>query len=231
MKFRIDPQVAEMFPHVKIGGLLVKGIDNSGSGFVDLLRNTEKEVNGKYDVEKLASLPKIIDWREAYRKFGFKPSSYRSSIEALMRRVLRGNELPSISPVVDIYNSVSLEFMLPAGGDDVDKVDGDIVLTLANGTEDFIILGAEEPEKAKAGEVIYRDDKEVLCRAWNYRECNKSKITPDTKNLSLLIEGLEQASREEILQALSKLKSLLSPLVNGSIQEFYLDRDNLEASF
>ncbi|KKL84027.1 hypothetical protein LCGC14_1968860 [marine sediment metagenome] len=147
------------------------------------------------------------------------------------RRILKGKSLPAINPIVDIYNFISIEYILPVGGDDIDQIDGDIMLTIADGTERFIMLGSDKPEEIKKGEVIYRDDREVLCRAWNYRECDKSKITTNTKNVCLVVEGLEHTSEEEVLKGLSRLKELLVPLCKGTFQEFLLHKNNLEAFF
>lgn len=233
MKFKIDPAVIAMFPDVKIGVLIARKIDNEvQSGEIPLLlRRAEEEIRKKYELEQLAALPKIADWREAYRKFGFKPSSHRSSVETLLRRVLQGKELPSINALVDLYNLISIQNVLPAGGDDLDQVEGGITLAIADGTERFVMLGADEPEEIKKGEVIYRDDREVLCRSWNYRECEKSKITEKTKNVCLVLEGLEHTSNEEISQALFALKALVGSFCGGICQEFFLDKDQLEAVF
>ena len=230
--FSIDPAIPTQFPHAKMGVLICKGLNNEGRHpeIESLLRATEEEIRQKYTVEELATLPKIADWREAYRKFGFSPSAHRSSIEALLRRVVQGKQLPSINPIVDLYNIVSMRHVLAAGGDDLDKVEGEITLTIADGTELFIMLGTDKPEPIKKGEVIYRDDKEVLCRSWNYRECEKTKITPATKNVCLALEGLEHTKTEELHQAISELKQLLQKYCQGSYKEFFLDKIHLEAS-
>lgn len=230
--FSIDPAITAAYPHAKMGVLICKGLSNEGSypEIESLLRATEEEVRQKYTVEGLATLPKIADWREAYRKFGFSPSAHRSSVEALLRRVLQGKQLPSISPIVDLYNIVSIKYVLAAGGDDLDKVEGGITLTIADGSELFIMLGTDKPEPIKKGEVIYRDDKEVLCRSWNYRECEKTKITPATKNVCLVLEGLEHTNIDELHAAISTLKQLLQKYCQGSYQEFFLDKNLVEAS-
>ncbi|HEY5236066.1 MAG TPA: amino acid--tRNA ligase-related protein, partial [Rhabdochlamydiaceae bacterium] len=229
--FSIDPAITASYPHAKMGVLICKGLSNEGSypEIEALLRATEEEVRQKYTVEGLATLPKIADWREAYRKFGFSPSAHRSSVEALLRRVLQGKQLPSISPIVDLYNIVSMKNVLAAGGDDLDKVEGGITLTVADGSELFVMLGTDKPEPIKKGEVIYRDDKEVLCRSWNYRECEKTKITPATKNVCLVLEGLEHTKTDELHVAISNLKQLLQKYCQGSYQEFFLDTDLVEA--
>jgi DNA/RNA-binding domain of Phe-tRNA-synthetase-like protein len=230
MPFRIDPSIISQFPAVKVGVLVCKGLDNHGKfpEIAALLRTTEEEIEQKYTVETLITLPKIADWREAYRKFGFSPSSHRSSVEALLRRVVQGKQLPSINPIVDLYNIISIKHILAAGGDDLDKVEGEIALTIADGTERFVMLGTDKPEPIKKGEVIYRDDQEVLCRSWNYRECEKTKITENTQNVCLVLEGLEHTSSEEIQSAIAELKQLLEKYCKGSYQEFFLDKNHLE---
>jgi DNA/RNA-binding domain of Phe-tRNA-synthetase-like protein len=233
MKFSIHPSIIELFPEVKIGLLVVKGFDNQKNRekIVSLLRLTQQAIREKYRLEELSTLPKIADWREAYRKFGFKPSSHRSSVEALLRRILQGKELPSINLLVDLYNLISVKHILPVGCDDLDQVDGNITLTIAEGTENFIMLGAEKPEEIKKAEVIYRDDKEVLCRSWNYRECAKTKITENTKNVCLVLEGLSHTSQQELMSALSELKTLLSSCCEADFKEFFLYSGQLEALF
>lgn len=224
MDFQIDPAITQMFPAVKVGVLIGTELNNQTSHpeIASLLRQTEEELRKKYNLEQLSTFPKIADWREAYRKFGFKPSSYQCSVESLLKRVLQGKALPSISSVVDLYNLVSIRHALPAGGDDIDKLEGKMRLTIADGSERFIMLGATAPEEIKKGEIVYRDDKDVLCRGWNYRQCDKSKITKETKNVCIVLEGLEHTTKEEIEKAIAELKKLLSTYCQGSYQELFL---------
>ena len=130
-----------------------RSITNSPSPEIAaLLRSIEAEFKAKHTVDSLATLPKIADWREAYRQFGFSPSAHRSSVEALLRRVVQGKELPSINPLVDLYNYVSLKYLVAAGGDDLDKVEGELFLTFADGTEKFVMLGSDKAEhRSKKG--------------------------------------------------------------------------------
>ena len=76
--------------------------------------------------------PNIAAWREAYRAFGAKPSEYPSSIEALVKRVRRGDDVPYINTLAAICNSVSLRYLVPIGGHAIDVMppDGDIALRL-----------------------------------------------------------------------------------------------------
>lgn len=230
MVIQIDPEIWKKYPHLKIGVLVARGINNQGknSEALGVLRKIEHDVKNKFSQVDLGNVEKLIDWREAYRSFGYKPSSTRSSVEALLRRVVKGNQLPDISSVVNLYNSVSLKHLLPAGADDLDKLEGQLRLTFAEGGESFQPLGGGTPETAILGEVIYRDDREVTCKAWNWRECDKTKITTETTNAALVIEGLEHASLGEVAAALKELKGLLSDFCGGQYQMYLLDSEHSE---
>ena len=225
MNIKIDPLIIAQFPEVKIGVLIGKNVNNTKhfSEITNLLRQTEEKLRTQYTIENIATLPKIVDWREAYRLFGCKPSEYRSSIEALLRRVVQSKPLPIINPLVDLYNVISIKHLLPAGGGNLDAIFGDIVLTFAQGTEKFTMLGQNESIIVKQGEVIYRDEQKVLCRAWNYRESEQTKITENIHNVYLLLEGLGHTSYEEIKSALSELNTLVSQYCGGTFKYFVLD--------
>ncbi|HLP34532.1 MAG TPA: phenylalanine--tRNA ligase beta subunit-related protein [Amoebophilaceae bacterium] len=234
MKLQIHPSIIELFPSVKLGLVVGRDINNppkSPEDVIAAMRQVEKKLMMSCPTtEELTKHPTIDDWCKAYRTFGFKPNQHRSSVEALCRRVIQAKGFPEISTVVDIYNTLSVKHMMPIGGDDIDCVYGDIVLTIADGTEHFVMLG-EKVGKIKKGEVVYKDDKEVLCRSWNYREAEKSKITEATKNLVLVCEGLEHTSKEDLEAALTELKNTLEKHCKGSYKLFFLDQDNVEASF
>jgi DNA/RNA-binding domain of Phe-tRNA-synthetase-like protein len=69
-------------------------------------------------------------WREAYRGFGVNPKRARPSVDALLRRA----DLPEINRVVDAYNTISVRFELPIGGEDLDAYDGPARLVRSSGT-------------------------------------------------------------------------------------------------
>lgn len=52
--------------------------------------------------------------RRLFKAAGTDPGRYRPSSEALLRRLLKGEELPSIHPLVDLNNQLSIELKVPA---------------------------------------------------------------------------------------------------------------------
>jgi DNA/RNA-binding domain of Phe-tRNA-synthetase-like protein len=226
MKLKIDTKIFEKFPELKIGIVTARSIDNIGLSdeIMQLIREKEKEIRANYDTETLSQNPKINSWREAYSSFGAKPKKYKSSVESLYRMVLKGNDLRHINKIVDLYNYISLKRMIPAGGDDVAKVDGDIILKFAVGNEPFTALNSMERENAKEGEVIYADSKEVLCRRWNWRECDKTKMTEETEDVILVVEALPPVTGEELEEIEEDLSRLITEYCGGEIRTAILDQ-------
>jgi DNA/RNA-binding domain of Phe-tRNA-synthetase-like protein len=83
----------------------------------------------QYGQQVISQLPKIAAWREAYRVFGVKAKDYPSSVGALYKRVTKGGSVAGINPIVDICNYISLKHMLPVGGEDTEKMTGDLQLS------------------------------------------------------------------------------------------------------
>jgi DNA/RNA-binding domain of Phe-tRNA-synthetase-like protein len=232
MKFSIDSTIIDKYPSLVLGLLVVRGIDNSkkSSEVLDLLAAEQEEIRKSFAIESYAENSKIQVWRDAYKSFGAKVKKYKCSIDNLFRMTLNDIDLTHISTIVDIYNYISLKHIVPVGGDDMDKVEGDVVLTVANGTESFVQLNTTDVKNPKEGEVVYRDSKEVLCRRWNWRECDKSKMTQDSKNVTLVVEALN-LSPKEVKDILDELSSLVTKYCGGEVREFVLDKGTLEVEF
>jgi lysyl-tRNA synthetase class 2 len=155
--------------------------------------------------------PRLLAWEDAHRKFGSDPERFPPSIRALLSRVTVEPNLPFINSVVALFNTISLKYVVPCGGDDVDRVEGNLVLGRAEGSESFVPLGSEESESPEAGEVIYFDDgsNNVLCRRWNWRNGNKTKIEDTSKRLVINVDGLPPTTPENVREARDDLAELL----------------------
>lgn len=232
MKFRINNQILEKFHGLNISVIIGKGIDNSrplSSEIQEKIRNEEERIRQNYIKETLSQNPKIDVWRKAYSAFGAKPKENKSSVESLYRLILRGINLRHINNLVDIYNFISLKHMLPVGGEDTDKIQGDVLLTFASENEPpILLLGDKEPRPPHLGEVIYKDDISTICRRWNWREADRTKLSDETKNCILVIEGLPPVTKEEIERATEELKELIEKECGGKLVYSILDKDEQE---
>jgi len=194
-------------------------MDNYGvcPAILEKIKKIQREIRHDFDMDTLADCPKIQNWRKAYAAFGAKPKKHRSSVESLYRMTLEGTNFRPINRIVDIYNYVSLCHMVPVGGDDLTKVQGDIHLRFARGDEPFFPLGYSEIQRAREGEVVYADEREVLCRRWNWRESENTKMTERTRDVLLVSEGLPPVTAEEIEGIVLDLQKLIKNHCGGEI--------------
>lgn len=219
MRFRVEPSFRQLFPQARIGVVIARGIDNTRAAdacaalLADAMRGATARIGGV--TGEMATHPAIAPWREAYRAFGVKPAKFRSSIENLLRAAA-ADRLGSINPLVDLYNTVSLAHSLPCGGEDLARLAGDLRLTRAAGDEEFVPLGGSEPQPPQPGEVIYRDDAGVICRAWNWREAERTKLTAATTDAFLCIEAIPPITDTAHRAACDALASLVAAHLGGT---------------
>lgn len=228
MKFYIEEGLAVKYPDVKIGVVIATGVNNKGAsaGIEKLLGDAQELVKQNFSIDKITENPTIEKWRQIYSDFGSKPRDYRCSIEALLRSVLNGRPIRHINKLVDLYNYISLKYTIPVGGEDLDKIDGDLHLMFARGSENFIPLGSAAAEKPYNGEVIYCDNKgDVLCRRWNWRESDKTKLTEETRNAIIVLEGFDSGI---IKKATEELAAFVKNFCVCETSTFIASRDNPE---
>lgn len=231
MKLVITDTIFDDFPELVLGVVIVHNIDNSQdrAEITEMLRQAEAALPGKFGSTPLIEHPHIATWREAYRKFGAKPKDYPSSVENLTRRVLTGAPMGHINNLVALYNTISLRHLLPVGGEDLDKIVGDVILTRAGDGEPVIfLLGEKEARAPRVGEIIYKDEVGAICRRWNWKEADRTKLTQATQNAFLVIETLPPVTRATVETAIRELADFVRQYCGGTISTAFLDKANRE---
>ena len=226
--FGVSNEVFTQFPGYVRGVVLAYGVTNGESSgrLTSLLRAAEASLRTKLNLDTISEHPRIFSWREAYRSFGAKPSKFRPSMEAMARRVLRNDELPSISALVDIGNIVSLRHILPAGGHAIEFVKEDIALRPATGDEEFIALDSEEVETPSPGEIILVEGKTVLTRRWTWRQGKHTLVVPTTTDLEVNVDGLPPVPVEEVEEACREIMELIEEFCGGTTRYEVLSQAN-----
>jgi DNA/RNA-binding domain of Phe-tRNA-synthetase-like protein len=188
--------IAGRFPAFRVAVVVTEGLDIPAERPPELdrlIREREAAIRARFDGMELSTIPGVAAWRTAYKAFGIKRTSYRSSVERLVKNVLAGRPLPAINGFVDSYNAVSLTHVLCLGADDLDRVAGDLAFRVARPGDSFLDMGAEAGEDAndppKEGEIVYADSEKVLCRRWNWRQDARSVITPATRRAVVTVQA------------------------------------------
>jgi DNA/RNA-binding domain of Phe-tRNA-synthetase-like protein len=167
--------------------------------------------------EQVSQVPVVAVWREAYRKFRTKRGA-RCSIENLIKRVSKDNAVGPITPSVDIYNTLSLRYALPMGGEDLSTFVGDMMLEVTDGGDAFRPLGEDEDDPTLPGEVAYVDDVGAVCRCWNWRDGQRTALTDDTADAFLIVECVDPARASEAAEATDEFARMVERYMHGSIQ-------------
>ncbi|EJC71647.1 hypothetical protein Rleg10DRAFT_0021 [Rhizobium leguminosarum bv. trifolii WSM2012] len=159
----------------------------------------------------------LASWAEAYSRFGAKPNRTPCSAQALNKRVEKDGRIPSINPVVDLYNAVSLRFAVPVGGENFDAYVGKPRLCVADGTEAFdtVMNGEATTENPSKGEVIWRDDVGVTCRRWNWRQGTRTRLEILGGRMWFILESLATMPEEALEGAADMLVNGLRQLAPG----------------
>jgi DNA/RNA-binding domain of Phe-tRNA-synthetase-like protein len=226
--YSIANDVFEKFPGYVRGVVLAYGVSNSDSPpeLVGLLRDAEVSVRDRLDKDGLVDHPRISSWREAYRSFGAKPSKFRSSIEAMVRRVLSNNELPTINTLVDIGNVLSLRYLVPTGGHAIDEVEQDIILRPATGEETFVPFGSDQAEHPDPGEIIFTEGNTVLTRRWSWRQANHTLTLLSTTAIEFNIDGLPPIPESEVKEICQETMDMVGRFCGGRMNFEILSQQN-----
>lgn len=222
----ISDEVFTLRPDYRADLIVATGIhaDANTSEVSELVQKAEDYARQLLASTPVAEIAHIASWREAFKAFGAKPSDYRNSAEALMRRAPNG--LPRINPLTDMYNALSVLHQTPLGGENLDAYDGAARLTRAVGDElfDTVAGGEDVLEHPAPGEVVWRDDRGVTCRRWNWRQCRRTQLTDDTTNALFIIDTLDPLSSEQRDEVADDLMTWLARLGAEDIQRRTLHR-------
>jgi DNA/RNA-binding domain of Phe-tRNA-synthetase-like protein len=233
MRFSIQKELFDLLPELTIGVGVATGVDNTHpSGEIDaLLSQTIEEMKKNFVTEKAQEHPRIKPWRDAFSKLGISGSKFPSSIESMARRILKGDPFPKINPLVDLYNSLSLKYLVPMGGHDLDTLDGNLHLRFAEGWEPFTPMGGGETVTVPKGELVYRDDREVLTRNWVWRQCEKDKATEKTINIFIPTDVLGEVGKKRAEEIILELQDLVPRYLGGKIFSSILNREDPVVEF
>jgi DNA/RNA-binding domain of Phe-tRNA-synthetase-like protein len=171
---RHDRLVAERFPGHVTAAVLVRGEGElvPRDGAVEELRARVEAADGLEAARRAGEV-----WRGVYEAMGAKPK-YRSSVQMLLEGYEERGGVPAPVPLVELYCWYSLARGVPMAGYRPERVSGALRLTVPGKGVPFTALGHPQgqTERTKSGEVAYVDDEKAICRYWNCRDCDQTKL-------------------------------------------------------
>jgi DNA/RNA-binding domain of Phe-tRNA-synthetase-like protein len=213
MYLKLDPGLGSKFPGLSARITNIRGIEIAArsSELEVFKKQVFEEAAGKWNVEELKNNQVFRAYRDFFWKVKVDPTKTRPAAEALLRRILRGNPLPTINTLVDAYNLASVATSIPFGAFDLDRMRGGPVMREARAGEEFLGIGMERLITLGGGEAVIEDD-ERLIAVYPYRDADYSKVTTSTRNLLLMTCGVPGVGDETL--------SLAEAICIGYIKRF-----------
>lgn len=221
MEILISPEIREKCPRLCVGKVEADVVNSETSEVLwNRIREAEAALRERYTTDSVKQMPPIEATRRAYRALGKDPSRYRPSNEALVRRILKGNELYHINTLVDINNLASIRWGYSIGGFDCDKIQGDrLTLGVGRAGEPYegIGRGALNIEFLP----VYRDAKGGIGTPTSDNE--RTKMGLDVRHLLFVINGFD-GDENRVGQCATDLQNLMRELAQSDGGRFELIR-------
>lgn len=217
--FRYDPALLARFPAIRGGVILARDLRNGPTppALAVAFAAEQRTVLARLGDTPLSEVPSLAAWRRAFSAFGVKPTQYRSAAEALLRRLTKHGDIPSLNLLVDLGNLVSIRYALPVAIFDRRTTSGPVTVRFAHGSERFSDLGTDEIAHPDPGEVIFVDEAGLVsARRWCWRQSDQSAAREDTTEVLITVEGHHANAEDDVRAALADLRALLGEHAPGA---------------
>ena len=224
--FYYDADILEQFKGLSGGFILGRGMNNlpTPEALKQAYLAEQQSVLERIGDTPLSEIESLAAWRAAFRQFGVNPTKYRSAAEALLRRLTKKGDIPSINGLVDICNLVSIRYAIPIAAMDRRAIEGAVRVHFAQGDERFVELDRDEHVFPERGEVIFTDERKmVVARRWCWRQSDQSAAQVDTSQAVITIEAQHSRSRQDVQAACEDLLVLLRRYLGGDFRYDFLD--------
>lgn len=185
------------FPELAAGALFTTGI-HTNVDVTSRIAAFEQVARERLVDQTESALPEIQAWRRTFAKMGLKPTQYRCASESLLRRFRKEGTLPSLHPLIDLCNAMSLAFAIPIAVFDTSQIADFIEVRYASGDEDYQTFSGETEHPA-AGEVIFADgENRAHARRWTNRQSGLSAVRVATSSVLIVTEAMHAAAATDV---------------------------------
>lgn len=231
MKYTVYPEVFELDQTMEFGIIIGRNLTVSESTAADqqALLAAQTTLRDQIAPEAIRDLPGVAACRAVLQKAGINPNKYTASVEAMLKRIAKGNNLAVINSLVDRCNVVSIENGISLGGHDLKDIRYDLAVRYSQAGDRFLPFGETVWEDVEPGELVFTAGPEVQTRKWIWRQSELGKITPQTKNVFFQITGFKGS--DEFYKAIRQVEALIVGRFGGSFETFVVNRDDPSIEF
>ncbi len=217
MILKISIELGERFPELRVLTGSIRGVrvERRSEELEGFKKEVIERVKERHELWALKDVPIFRAYRDFFWRVGIDPTKNRPAGEALIRRILRGKQIPPINTLVDAYNLASIETGIALAAFEADKLEGGLLLRFAREGEEFLGIGMERPLELKGGEVVISDGKKLVA-IYPYRDSDEMKVTSSTENVLLLVCGVPGIGEETLQDALKTAVDYITRFCGGN---------------
>ena len=176
----------------------------------DYLEKLYTLVSSKYNYDEITKIPKLKQTRDGYKKMCKDPSHTRPSCEALLRRVVKGNNLYRLGDVIDLGNILSIETLRSVCVVDKERLVNDVVIRL--GTKEDIYEGINRGLINVTNIPVYTD--EIGPFGCPTSDTLRTCVTSSTKSILVMIICFDEIEKDVDEQKLISLYQTFTKIKN-----------------
>lgn len=233
MQYSVDKSVINLCPNIQFGILIGENINNSNTSISDqnMLRIAEENLRKEIPIDQLKQWHNISLYRDIMQKAGINPNKFPTSVEAMLKRILKNGTLPTINALVDLCNVVSINNIITLGAHDLSDINDDLEVRFTTGGEQFLPFGKTEYETVEKGELVFTSGNIVQTRKWIWRQSDFGKISKDSNRIFFQLVGFEEKDNDSFNTAMTEIEDLIVNRFKGSCTKYIVNSNLRSISF
>lgn len=224
MKYTVFSEVFTLDPKIEFGIIIGRGLTVTESTPADraALLSAQLSLRKTLTPDDVRELPNVAACRRVLQNAGINPNKYTASVEAMLKRIVKGSDLSSINSLVDRCNVVSIENGISLGGHDLSDIHYDLEVRLSRSGDRFLPFGETDWEEVEPGELVFTAGPEVQTRKWIWRQSELGKITPATRDVFFQLTGF--TGSPALNSAVRQLEGLIRDRFGGTYETFFVNQ-------
>ncbi len=206
MEITIQDSLKQLIPDFKVGIVHYQDIQvgESPQMLKGRLQLFQESLFFDYEDKKVTEIPAISEWRKVFKTIGTDPNRYRPSNEALYRRVQKQQFLQPVNSAVDLNNFLSLQYRIPLGIYDMDKLSDQATIKIGSEEDSYIAINEREIQLSK--KLVSADNEGAFGSPYvDSKRTAVSTATTNALHIIYLQPSMKHNEADQLLQALSKM--------------------------
>ncbi len=218
MEIRISSQLKDLVPDFKVGVILYDHIEVGESPQMIRGRLQTFQESLFFDLEDkhVTDIQGIAEWRGIFKQVGTDPNRYRPSVEAIYRRIQKRNFLHSIHSAADLNNFFSMQYEIPIGIYDTDKMNGKIEIRVGQPSDKY--MGINGREISMKDKILTGDETGAFGSP--YVDSERTAVTTKTKNAIQIVYLKPSLPNESSEKLISSLGAMFTQVHGGTAEPF-----------